>query len=104
MTNIALVDDEANILTSVSIALETEGFNVDTFTNGEEAIRGLENKKYDLGLFDIKMPRMNGNELLMKVRSSRNLRTSSIWNSPSPYSKAFSKWGFVFSHMASTIS
>ena len=73
MTNIALVDDEANILTSVSIALETEGFNVDTFTNGEEAIRGLENKKYDLGLFDIKMPRMNGNELLMKVRSSSNL-------------------------------
>ena len=73
MTNIALVDDEPNILTSVSLALETEGFNVDTFKNGEEAIRGLESKKYDLGLFDIKMPRMNGNELLMKVRSSRNL-------------------------------
>ena len=73
MTNIALVDDESNILTSVSIALETEGFNVDTFKNGEEAIRALENKKYDLGLFDIKMPRMNGNELLMKVRSSNNL-------------------------------
>ena len=69
MTNIALVDDESNILTSVSLALETEGFNVDTFKNGEEAIRALESKKYDLGLFDIKMPRMNGNELLMKVRS-----------------------------------
>ncbi len=78
MTNIALVDDEANILTSVSIALETEGFNVDTFTNGEEAIRGLENKKYDLGLFDIKMPRMNGNELLMKVRSSSNLELRNL--------------------------
>ena len=73
MTNIALVDDEPNILTSVSLALETEGFNVDTFKNGEEAIQALENKKYDLGLFDIKMPRMNGNELLMKVRSSSNL-------------------------------
>ena len=73
MTNIALVDDEPNILTSVSLALETEGFNVDTFKNGEEAIRALENNKYDLGLFDIKMPRMNGNELLMKVRSSSNL-------------------------------
>ena len=72
MTNIALVDDESNILISVSLALETEGFNVDTFNNGEEAIRGLETKKYDLGLFDIKMPRMNGNELLMKVRSSNN--------------------------------
>ncbi|PPR46168.1 MAG: Alkaline phosphatase synthesis transcriptional regulatory protein PhoP [Alphaproteobacteria bacterium MarineAlpha5_Bin8] len=72
MTNIALVDDETNILTSVSLALETEGYSVDTFTNGEEALKGLENKKYDLGLFDIKMPRMNGNELLMKVRSSKN--------------------------------
>ena len=73
MTHIALVDDEPNILTSVSLALETEGFNVDTYSNGEDAIKGLENKKYDLGLFDIKMPRMNGNELLMKVRSSNNL-------------------------------
>jgi len=73
MTNIALVDDEQNILTSVSLALETEGFAVDTFRNGEEAIKGLESKKYDLGLFDIKMPRMNGNELLMKIRSSKNL-------------------------------
>ena len=78
MTNIALVDDEPNILTSVSLALETEGFNVDTFKNGEEAIRALENNKYDLGLFDIKMPRMNGNELLMKVRSSRNLELRNL--------------------------
>ena len=72
MTNIALVDDERNILTSVSLALESEGFVVDTFINGEEALKGLESKKYDLGLFDIKMPRMNGNELLMKVRASHN--------------------------------
>ena len=72
MPLIALVDDESNILTSVSIALESEGFTVDTFKNGEEALIGLEGKKYDLGLFDIKMPRMNGNELLMKVRSSKN--------------------------------
>ena len=78
MTNIALVDDELNILTSVSLALETEGFNVDTFKNGEEAIRALESKKYDLGLFDIKMPRMNGNELLMKVRSSSNLELRNL--------------------------
>ena len=78
MTNIALVDDEPNILTSVSLALETEGFNVDTFKNGEEAIRALEKKKYDLGLFDIKMPRMNGNELLMKVRSSSNLELRNL--------------------------
>ena len=72
MPYIALVDDETNILTSVSLALESEGFEVDTYLNGEEALAGLEKNKYDLGLFDIKMPRMNGNELLMKVRASNN--------------------------------
>ena len=50
MTNIALVDDESNILTSVSLALETEGYVVDTFNNGEEALSGLESKKYDPSL------------------------------------------------------
>jgi len=73
MPHIALVDDESNILISLSLALESEGFIVDTYTNGQEALIGLESKEYDLGLFDIKMPRMNGNELLMKVRSSKNL-------------------------------
>ncbi len=72
MTTIALVDDEKSILTSVSIALESEGYDVDTFQNGEEALQGLESKNYDLGLFDIKMPKMDGNELLSKVRSSKN--------------------------------
>ena len=71
MTRIALVDDEQNILTSVSLALESEGFEVDTFINGEEALSGFETKTYDLGLFDIKMPRMTGNELLMKIRASQ---------------------------------
>jgi two-component system response regulator ChvI len=78
MAHIALVDDESSILTSVSLALESEGFTVDTYLNGEEAIQGLEDKKYDLGLFDIKMPRMNGNELLMKVRSSHNLNLKNM--------------------------
>ena len=73
MPRIALVDDESNILTSISLALESEGYIVDTYANGQEALIGLEIKEYDLGLFDIKMPRMNGNELLMKVRSSKNL-------------------------------
>ena len=72
MPYIALVDDESNILTSVSLGLESEGFTVDTYLNGEEALIGLEQKNYDLGLFDIKMPRMNGNELLRKVRLSQN--------------------------------
>ena len=71
MTIIALVDDENSIRTSVSLALESEGFMVDVFKNGLEAIEALETKHYDLGLFDIKMPKMDGNELLEKVRSSK---------------------------------
>ncbi|PPR49611.1 MAG: Transcriptional regulatory protein CreB [Alphaproteobacteria bacterium MarineAlpha5_Bin5] len=73
MVSIALVDDEQSILTSVALALESEGYEVDTFHNGLEALNSLETKKYDLGLFDIKMPKMDGNELLNKVRSSKNL-------------------------------
>ena len=72
MTSIALVDDENSIRTSVSLALESEGFKVDVFQNGIEALKALESKNYDLGLFDIKMPKMDGNELLSKVRSSKN--------------------------------
>jgi len=71
MTNIALVDDENSIRTSVSLALLSEGFNVDVFKNGIEALKALESKQYDLGLFDIKMPKMDGNELLSRVRSSK---------------------------------
>ena len=71
MASIALVDDEQSILTSVSISLESEGFTVDTFLNGAEALEALESKSYDLGLFDIKMPKMDGNELLSKVRTSK---------------------------------
>ena len=71
MPKIALVDDEQSILTSVSLSLQSEGFTVDTFLNGVEALAALESKSYDLGLFDIKMPKMDGNELLSKVRSSK---------------------------------
>ena len=78
MPHIALVDDESNILTSVSLALESEGFTVDTYFNGEDALKGLEKIRYDLGLFDIKMPRMNGNELLMKVRNSNKIDLKNI--------------------------
>ena len=73
MTTIALVDDEQSILTSVSLALEAEGYNVDTYKNGVEALQGLESKQYDLGLFDIKMPKMDGNELLNKLRTSKKI-------------------------------
>ncbi|HIA81809.1 MAG TPA: response regulator transcription factor [Rhodospirillales bacterium] len=64
----ALVEDDRNILTSVSIALESEGFSVDTYTDGDDALRGLSQKPADLAILDIKMPRMDGMELLLKIR------------------------------------
>ena len=62
--NIALVDDDRNILTSVSMLLEAEGFQVKTYTDGAAALEGLNQTPPDLGIFDIKMPRMDGMELL----------------------------------------
>ena len=70
---IALVDDDRNILTSVSIALEAEGFAVRTYADGEEALSGLDRQPVDLLILDIKMPRMDGLELLNRVR-----RTSDV--------------------------
>ena len=65
---IALVDDDRNILTSVSIALEAEGFAVDTYADGQEAFDGISRKPVDLVILDIKMPRMDGHELLRRLR------------------------------------
>jgi two-component system response regulator ChvI len=67
-TSIALVDDDRNILTSVSIALEAEGYQVRTYSNGDEALRGLTSRPADLAVLDIKMPRMDGMELLGRLR------------------------------------
>lgn len=71
--SIALVDDDQNILTSVSMALEAEGYNVRTYKDGEEALRGLNQQPVDLAILDIKMPRMDGMELLQNVRRSSQL-------------------------------
>lgn len=65
---IALVDDDRNILTSVSMALEAEGYQVRSYTDGEEALRGLAQRPVDLAILDIKMPRMDGMELLRRLR------------------------------------
>jgi two-component system response regulator ChvI len=67
---IALVDDDRNILASVSIALEAEGFRVKTFTDGNEALRALQTQPVDLAVLDIKMPRMDGMELLQRLRKN----------------------------------
>ena len=65
---IALVDDDRNIVASVSIALEAEGFKVRTYGDGAEALRGLTAQPVDLAVLDIKMPRMDGMELLQRLR------------------------------------
>jgi len=66
---IALVDDDRNILTSVQMTLEQEGFLVRTYTDGESALQALLAKPTDLAVLDIKMPRMDGMELLQKLRA-----------------------------------
>ena len=65
---IALVDDDRNIRTSVSMALQAEGFDVRTYADGDEALRGLTAMPADLAVLDIKMPRMDGMELLDRLR------------------------------------
>ena len=70
---IALVDDDRNILTSLSIALEKEGFKVQTYIDGESALIGLTRTPPDLAVIDIKMPKMDGEELLKKLRKKTSL-------------------------------
>jgi|SRR5690606_6260775 len=71
--DIALVDDDRNILTSVSMALEAEGFRVRSYIDGAEALRGLTSQPADLVVLDIKMPRMDGMELLQRLRATSNV-------------------------------
>jgi DNA-binding response OmpR family regulator len=73
MQTIALVDDDRNILTSVSIALEAEGYRVETYTDGASALDGLLARPPQLAIFDIKMPRMDGMELLRRLRQKSDI-------------------------------
>ena len=70
---IALIDDDRNILTSMSMALEKEGFNIQTYLDGESALIGLSRTPPDLAVIDIKMPKMDGEELLKKLRKKTSL-------------------------------
>ena len=70
---IALIDDDRNILTSLSIVLEKEGFNIQTYLDGESALIGLTRTPPDLAIIDIKMPRMDGYELLKKLRKKTSM-------------------------------
>ncbi len=65
---IALVDDDRNILTSISMALENEGFKVQTYIDAENALIGISRNPPDLAVIDIKMPRMDGEELFRRLR------------------------------------
>lgn len=71
--SIALVDDDRNILTTLSIALQAEGYATRVYSDGEAALKALSENPPDLAVFDIKMPRMDGMELLRRLREQSNL-------------------------------
>ena len=73
MPTIALVDDDRNILTSVGMTLETEGYSVQKYNDGATALQGLQDHPPDMAIFDIKMPRMDGMELLRRIRQKTDL-------------------------------
>ncbi|WP_300515945.1 response regulator transcription factor [Aliiroseovarius sp.] len=68
MSRIALVDDDRNILTSVSMTLEAEGFEVETYNDGQSALDAFNHRLPDMAVLDIKMPRMDGMDLLQRLR------------------------------------
>ena len=73
MASITLVDDDRNILTSVSMVLEAEGFEVKTYSDSTTALAALQQTPPDLAVFDIKMPRMDGMELLRRLRMNSDV-------------------------------
>ncbi|MEJ0059306.1 MAG: response regulator transcription factor [Terricaulis sp.] len=73
MPTIALVDDDENILTSLKIFFEAEGYQVRTYTDGTAALAALAETPPDIAILDIKMPRMDGVEVLRRLRTGSNL-------------------------------
>jgi two-component system, OmpR family, response regulator ChvI len=73
MPTIALVDDDRNILASLSIAFETEGYRIMTYANGVSALDGFKTSPPDLAIFDVKMPRMDGMETLRRLREKSDI-------------------------------
>ena len=72
-STICLVDDERNILTSLCMALEAEGYRVRTYSDGVAALEGLTEEPADLAILDVKMPRMDGMELLRRLRQQTDM-------------------------------
>ncbi|KPD13201.1 response regulator transcription factor [Phaeobacter sp. 11ANDIMAR09] len=73
MSKIALVDDDRNILTSVQMTLEAEGFEVETYNDGQAALDAFNKKLPDMAVLDIKMPRMDGMDLLQRLRQKTQM-------------------------------
>ena len=73
MSRIALVDDDRNILTSVAITLEAEGFEVETYNDGQSALEAFGRRMPDMAVLDIKMPRMDGMDLLQRLRQKSTM-------------------------------
>ncbi len=73
MSRIALVDDDRNILTSVSLTLEAEGFVVETYNDGQSALEAFNRRMPDMAVIDIKMPRMDGMDLLQRLRQRTSI-------------------------------
>lgn len=73
MSKIALVDDDRNILTSVSMTLEAEGFEVETYNDGQTALDAFNKRMPELAVLDIKMPRMDGMDLLQRLRQKTSM-------------------------------
>jgi len=73
MVRIALVDDDKNILVSLQMVLESEGYIINTYQDGIAALEGIKNNPVDLAVLDIKMPRMDGMELFRKLKEYNNL-------------------------------
>jgi len=72
-STVVLVDDDRNILNSLRMALEAEGYKIRTYNDGAAALEGLTEVPGDLGIFDIKMPKMDGMELLRRLRAQSDM-------------------------------
>ena len=73
MVKICLIDDDQNILASLSLALKSEKFDVETFSDGISGLEALKNDIFDIAILDIKMPRLDGLEVLQKLRNKSNI-------------------------------
>jgi len=73
MVKICLIDDDQNILASLSLALKSEKFDVETFSDGISGLEALSNDTFDIAILDIKMPRLDGLEVLQRLRNESDI-------------------------------